>query len=413
MKAAHKSALIDPLFNDNPIAAQVLGICSALAVTTKLETSVVMSIAVIAVMSLSNLSVSVIRNLIPPSIRIIVQLTIIASLVIVTDQVLQAFFFDISKQLSVFVGLIITNCIVMGRAEAFAMQNPPLDSLLDGIGNGLGYSLILIVVGFLPRAHRCGQAVRRSGSAARHRGRLVPAERSDGARAGRVLPDRYFHLGSCEPGSPSCRRTEMLEHYLSLAVKAIFVENMALAFFLGMCSFLAVSKKVDTALGLGAAVTFVLTVTTPLNNLIYNYLLKEGALTWINPAWSGIDLSFLRFLAFIGSIAALVQIVEMILDRYVPKLYSALGVFLPLIAVNCAILGGSLFMVERDYTLGESTVFGFGSGFGFWLAIVALAAIREKMRYSNVPPALRGLGITFLVTGLMAIGFMAFAGIQL
>ena len=205
----------------------------------------------------------------------------------------------------------------------------------------------------------------------------------------------------------------MLEHYLSLAVKAIFVENMALAFFLGMCSFLAVSKKVDTALGLGAAVTFVLTVTTPLNNLVYNYLLKEGALTWINPAWSGIDLSFVRFLAFIGSIAASVQIVEMTLDRYAPKLYAALGVFLPLIAVNCAILGGSLFMVERDYTFTESAVFGFGSGFGFLLAIVALAAIREKMIYSNVPPALRGLGITFLVTGLMAIGFMAFAGIQL
>ena len=205
----------------------------------------------------------------------------------------------------------------------------------------------------------------------------------------------------------------MLEHYLSLAVKSIFVENMALAFFLGMCSFLAVSKKVDTALGLGAAVTFVLTVTTPLNNLIYNYLLKEGGLTWLNPAWSAIDLSFVRFLAFIGSIAASVQIVEMALDRYAPKLYSALGVFLPLIAVNCAILGGSLFMVERDYTLGESTVFGFGSGFGFLLAIVALAAIREKMIYSDVPAGLRGLGITFLVTGLMAIAFMAFAGIQL
>jgi Na+-transporting NADH:ubiquinone oxidoreductase subunit E len=205
----------------------------------------------------------------------------------------------------------------------------------------------------------------------------------------------------------------MLEHYLSLAVKAIFVENMALAFFLGMCSFLAVSKKVDTALGLGAAVTFVLTVTTPLNNLIYNFLLKEGALTWLNPAWSGVDLSFVRFLAFIGSIAASVQIVEMTLDRYAPKLYSALGVFLPLIAVNCAILGGSLFMVERDYTLAESAVFGFGSGFGFLLAIVALAAIREKMVYSDVPAPLRGLGITFLVTGLMAIGFMAFAGIQL
>jgi Na+-transporting NADH:ubiquinone oxidoreductase subunit E len=205
----------------------------------------------------------------------------------------------------------------------------------------------------------------------------------------------------------------MLEHYLSHAVNAIFVDNMALAFFLGMCSFLAVSKRVDTASGLGAAVTFVLTVTTPLNALMYNYLLKEGALTWINPAWSGVDLSFVRFLAFIGSIAAVVQVVEMALDRYAPKLYSALGVFLPLIAVNCAILGASLFMVERDYTVAESTVFGLGSGIGFWLAIVALAAIREKMRYSNVPPALRGLGITFLVTGLMAIGFMAFAGIQL
>jgi len=205
----------------------------------------------------------------------------------------------------------------------------------------------------------------------------------------------------------------MLEHYLSLAVKAVFVDNMALAFFLGMCSFLAVSKKVETALGLGAAVTFVLTVTTPLNNLLYKYLLAEGALTWLNPAWDTVDLSFVRFLVFIGSIAASVQVVEMALDRYVPKLYAALGVFLPLIAVNCAILGASLFMVERDYTLGESTVFGFGSGVGFWLAIVALAAIREKIVYSDVPPALRGLGITFLITGLMAIAFMAFAGIQL
>jgi Na+-transporting NADH:ubiquinone oxidoreductase subunit E len=205
----------------------------------------------------------------------------------------------------------------------------------------------------------------------------------------------------------------MLEHYLSLAVKAVFVENMALAFFLGMCSFLAVSKKVETAVGLGAAVTFVLTVTTPLNQLVYTYLLSEGALTWISPSLASVDLSFVRFLAFIGSIAASVQVVEMTLDRYVPKLYAALGVFLPLIAVNCAILGGSLFMVERDYTLPESAVFGFGSGLGFWLAIVALAAVREKLVYSDVPPGLRGLGITFLITGLMAIGFMAFAGIQL
>ncbi|HSN53346.1 MAG TPA: NADH:ubiquinone reductase (Na(+)-transporting) subunit E [Candidatus Sulfomarinibacteraceae bacterium] len=205
----------------------------------------------------------------------------------------------------------------------------------------------------------------------------------------------------------------MLEHYLSLAVKSIFIENMALAYFLGMCSFLAVSKKVETAVGLGAAVTFVLTVTTPLNNLLFEYLLSEGALTWISPAFADIDLGFVRFLAFIGSIAASVQVVEMTLDRYVPKLYAALGVFLPLIAVNCAILGASLFMVERDYTLPESAVFGFGAGAGFWLAIVALAAIREKLVYSDVPPPLRGLGITFLITGLMAICFMAFAGIQL
>ncbi len=205
----------------------------------------------------------------------------------------------------------------------------------------------------------------------------------------------------------------MFEHYLSLAVKAIFIENMALAFFLGMCSFLAVSKKVDTALGLGAAVTFVLTVTAPINYLLYTYLLKEGAMSWLGPQFATIDLSFLRFLAFIGSIAASVQIVEMVLDKFAPALYSALGVFLPLIAVNCAILGAALFLVERDYTFGESTVFGFGSGVGFWMAIVALAALREKMRYSNVPAGLRGLGITFIVTGLMAIGFMAFAGIQL
>ena len=205
----------------------------------------------------------------------------------------------------------------------------------------------------------------------------------------------------------------MLEDYLSLATKAIFVENMALAYFLGMCSFLAVSKKVDTALGLGMAVVFVLTVTVPANYLIYTYFLREGAMAWINPEWASLDLSFLGFLTYIGTIAAMVQIVEMTLDRFVPKLYSALGVFLPLIAVNCAILGASLFMVEREYNLGESVVFGLGSGIGWLMAIVALAAIRERMRYSNVPPGLRGLGITFILTGLMAIGFLAFSGIQL
>jgi Na+-transporting NADH:ubiquinone oxidoreductase subunit E len=180
-----------------------------------------------------------------------------------------------------------------------------------------------------------------------------------------------------------------------------------------MCSFLAVSKKVETAIGLGLAVIVVQTLTVPMNNLIYTYLLREGALAWLHPSLAQYDLTFLGFLTYIGTIAAIVQVVEMTLDRYVPALYSTLGIFLPLIAVNCAILGGSLFMVERGYTFSESVVYGVGSGAGWALAIVGLAAIRERMRYSNVPDGLRGLGITFIITGLMAIGFMAFAGIQL
>ena len=204
-----------------------------------------------------------------------------------------------------------------------------------------------------------------------------------------------------------------MEELVNIFIKSVFIENMALAYFLGMCTFIAVSKKVDTALGLGVAVIFVLGITCPLNNLIYTYLLKEGALGWIGPSFEKVDLSFLSFLSFIGSIAAAVQIVEMTLDRYAPTLYAALGVFLPLIAVNCAILGASLFMVERNYDFMQSTVFGIGSGVGWALAIVALAALREKMTYSKVPPGLRGLGMTFMVTGLMAIGFMAFGGIQL
>ena len=204
-----------------------------------------------------------------------------------------------------------------------------------------------------------------------------------------------------------------MEHYVNLAVKAVFVENMALAFFLGMCSFLAVSRQVKTALGLGVAVIFVLTITVPMNNLIHTRLLQPGALSWLHPGLAEQDLTFLGFLTYIGTIAAMVQIVEMTLDRFVPKLYAALGIFLPLIAVNCAILGASLFMVERSYTLAESTVFGFGSGIGWALAIVALAGIRERLRYSNPPAGLRGLGLTFILVGLMAIGFMAFAGVQL
>ncbi len=204
----------------------------------------------------------------------------------------------------------------------------------------------------------------------------------------------------------------MLEHYLSLATKAIFVENMALAFFLGMCSFLAISRKVETAFGMGLAVVFVLAVTCPLNQYLNDHFLEPDALAWL-PGAEGVDLSFLTFLVFIGTIAATVQIVEMVIDRFSPGLYGSLGVFLPLIAVNCSILGGSLFMAQRDYTLGEATVFGAGSGAGFALAIVALAAIRERLRYSNVPAPLRGLGITFIVVGLMSLGFMSFSGIQL
>lgn len=205
----------------------------------------------------------------------------------------------------------------------------------------------------------------------------------------------------------------MTEHYISLAVKSIFIENMALAFFLGMCSFLACSKKVNTAIGLGSAVIFVQAVTVPMNNLLYRYFLKDGAMAWIDPGLAQYNLSFLGFLCYIGTIAAIVQVVEMALEKFVPALHATLGIFLPLIAVNCAILGGSLFMVERDYTLGESVVYGVGSGVGWFLAIVALASIRERMRYSNVPPGLRGLGMTFILAGLMAIGFMAFAGVQL
>ena len=204
-----------------------------------------------------------------------------------------------------------------------------------------------------------------------------------------------------------------MEHYVDLALKAIFIENMALTFFLGMCSFIAVSKRVETAVGLGIAVVFVLTITVPANNLLQSWLLDQGALSWISPQLAEYDLTFLNLLVFIGTIAAMVQLVEMTTDRFFPKLHATLGIFLPLIAVNCAILGGSLFMFERDYTLAESAVFGFGSGVGWFLAIVALAAIRERMRYSNVPVGLRGLGMTFLITGLMAFGFMAFGGIQL
>lgn len=201
-----------------------------------------------------------------------------------------------------------------------------------------------------------------------------------------------------------------MEAYLSLAIKSIFVENILLAYFLGMCSFLACSKKVETAVGLGAAVIFVLTITAPVNWAINTFVLNDGALTWMGL---DVDLTFLQFIIFIAVIASMVQLVEMFIDRFSPTLYASLGIFLPLISVNCAILGSSLFLVEREYDFGESLVFGFSSGVGWALAIIAMAAIRTKLQYSHVPKGLRGLGMTMIVTGLMAIAFMSFAGIQL
>ena len=202
-----------------------------------------------------------------------------------------------------------------------------------------------------------------------------------------------------------------MEHYLSLFIRTVFIENMALSFFLGMCSFIAISKKVETALGLGAAIIVVQAMTLPANNLIYTFLLKEGALSW--AGLPDVDLSFLGLLCYIGVIAAIVQILEMTLDKYMPSLYNALGIFLPLITVNCVVMAGALFMVERNYNFAESVVYGFGSGASWALAIALLAAIREKLKYSDVPAGLRGLGITFITIGLMSLGFMSFSGIQL
>jgi Na+-transporting NADH:ubiquinone oxidoreductase subunit E len=205
-----------------------------------------------------------------------------------------------------------------------------------------------------------------------------------------------------------------MENLLNIFVKSIFVDNMIFAFFLGMCSFLAVSKSVKTAMGLGVAVVFVLLITVPVDFLIEKYVLKKGALIWLGESFSGVDLSFLTFMVFIAVIAAMTQLVEMVVEKYSPALYNSLGIFLPLIAVNCAILGASLFMQEREYeNVLEATVFGVGSGVGWMLAIVSIAAIREKLRYSNVPDPLKGLGITFILTGLMAIAFMGFMGIKL
>lgn len=204
-----------------------------------------------------------------------------------------------------------------------------------------------------------------------------------------------------------------MEHFISLFVRSIFIENMALAAFLGMCTFLAISKKVEAAIGLGVAVIVVLAITVPVNNILYTYLLSEGGLSWLGEDYASVDFNFLSLITFIGVIAAMVQILEMVLDKFFPALYNALGVFLPLITVNCAIMGANLYMVERSYNFSESVVFGVGSGVGWALAIAALAGIREKMKYSDVPDGLQGLGITFITVGLMSLGFMSFGGISL
>ena len=205
-----------------------------------------------------------------------------------------------------------------------------------------------------------------------------------------------------------------MENLINIFIKSIFIENMVFAYFLGMCSYLAVSKKVSTAAGLGIAVIFVLGITLPVNYLLENYVLKEGALAWISPAFADVDLSFLSFIMFIAVIASMVQLVEMVVEKFAPVLYNQLGIFLPLIAVNCAILGGSLFMQQKEFlNVGEASVYGLGSGVGWFLAIIGIAAIREKIEYSNIPAPLRGLGITFIVTGLMGLAFMGFMGIKL
>ena len=374
----NKEVFTNPLNLDHPILGQVLGICSALAVTSQLKPAIVMGLAVTVITAFSNTIISIIRNTIPNRIRIVVQLVVVAALVTIVSQILKAFAYDVSVQLSVYVGLIITNCILMGRLEAFAMQNKPWPSFLDGVGNGLGYAMILVIVG----------AVRELLG----RGSLLGFQ---------IIPDACYDFG----------------YVISLLFRSIFVDNMIFAFFLGMCSYLAVSKTVKTSMGLGLAVTFVLTVTVPVNYLLQTKVLGPDCLV------EGVDLSYLSFILFIAVIAGMVQLVEMTVEKYSPSLYAALGIFLPLIAVNCAIMGASLFMQQRilmdpsnSQAIGsvwDAVVYGFGSGIGWTLAIVALGAIREKMQYCDVPKPLQGLGIVFITVGLMAMAMMCFSGLNI
>ncbi len=419
MQDSNWRILTRPLIDDNPLTLQILGICSALAVTTSLDTALLMGLVVVCVLALGSALVSLMRHQIPHSVRIIVQITVIATLVIVVDQLLQAYAFELSKRLSVFVGLIITNCIVLGRAEGFAMHNGVVASTLDGIGNGLGYALILMLVGAIREFFGKGSLLNMQ--------ILIPTSQGGGFEPLQLMllpPSAFFIIGGIiwlirrrrpqqvEKPEFSLRvkgRGSSMNALFELLLRSVFLDNLALSFFLGMCTFLAVSKRVDTAFGVGLAMMFVQTVTVPVNNLIYHQLLAPGALAW--AGLGEVDLSFLRLIAFIGVIAAMVQVLEMILEFHLPRLHRAMGIFLPLITVNCAILGGSLFMVERSYGFTESLVFGFGSGLGWALAIVMFAAIRERLKYADIPQGLQGLGINFIVAGLMSLGFMAFAGL--
>ena len=410
----NKEVFTNPLNVDHPILGQVLGICSALAVTSQLKPAIVMGLAVTVITAFSNVIISIIRNTIPNRIRIVVQLVVVAALVTIVSQILKAFAYDVSVQLSVYVGLIITNCILMGRLEAFAMQNKPWPSFLDGVGNGLGYAMILVIVG----------AVRELLG----RGSLLGFQ---------VIPDACYDMGYVNNGMMTMPAMALIlvgcviwvhrayfykekydmEHAISLLFRSIFVDNMIFAFFLGMCSYLAVSKTVKTSLGLGLAVTFVLTVTVPVNYLLQTKVLGPDCLV------EGVDLSYLSFILFIAVIAGMVQLVEMTVEKYSPSLYAALGIFLPLIAVNCAIMGASLFMQQRILmdpsnsqaitSVWDAVIYGFGSGLGWALAIVAMGAIREKMQYSDVPKPLQGLGIVFITVGLMAMAMMCFSGLNI
>ena len=384
----NKEVFTNPLNLDHPILGQVLGICSALAVTSQLKPAIVMGLAVTVITAFSNVIISIIRNTIPNRIRIVVQLVVVAALVTIVSQILKAFAYDVSVQLSVYVGLIITNCILMGRLEAFAMQNKPWPSFLDGVGNGLGYAMILVIVG----------AVRELLG----RGSLLGFQ---------IIPDACYDFGYVNNGMMTMPAMALI------LFRSIFVDNMIFAFFLGMCSYLAVSKTVKTSLGLGCAVTFVLTVTVPVNYLLQTKVLGPDCLV------EGVDLSYLSFILFIAVIAGMVQLVEMTVEKYSPSLYAALGIFLPLIAVNCAIMGASLFMQQRILmdpsnsqaitSIWDAIVYGFGSGIGWMLAIVAMGAIREKMQYSDVPKPLQGLGIVFITVGLMAMAMMCFSGLNI